>query len=30
MPIGINLFQTDDEKPIDILDIDNAVVRENK
>lgn len=28
--IGVNLFQTDDEKPIDILDIDNAVVREKQ
>lgn len=28
--IGVNLFQTDDEKQIDILDIDNAEVREKQ
>ena len=28
--IGVNLFLTDDEKEIDILDIDNAVVREKQ
>ncbi len=28
--IGVNLFQTDEEQTIDILDIDNAVVREKQ
>ena len=28
--IGVNIFQTDDTKEIDILDIDNAVVREKQ
>ncbi len=28
--VGVNIFQTDDTKEIDILDIDNAEVRENQ
>ena len=28
--IGVNVFKTDDEQAIDILDIDNAEVRENQ
>ena len=28
--IGVNKYQLDEEEPIDILDIDNTVVRENK